>query len=347
MKALFIKTFKFLNILVALALVFAIISYSLPFDTFSYLSVFGLITPLVILGNLLFLLFWLFLRDKFVFVSLILLLVSLVVFENAYKFGPGEEDVVGSTDFSIMSFNVRFLNKYRQIPKAGIDSAIIGFIRKQSPDILCLQESHYTMKSSRSLDKIYPYKIIDFEYGVHQKHAINAVYSKFPILNHEAILFPNSKNATLWADLLIGRDTVRLYNFHLQSFNVIPDVDKLTNKRSYRLLVRVTKGLKKQEQQVEALRTHMSTTKGPILLAGDLNNTQFSKVYRYLRCDFQDSFLTSGAGLGGTYPLFGIPLRIDHIFADSCFKITSHTNFDVKLSDHYPIMATMRLHSKE
>jgi len=36
-------------------------------------------------------------------------------------------------------------------------------------------------------------------------------------------------------------------------------------------------------------------------------------------------------------------MRIDFIMADDYFEILEHQNYDVKLSDHYPIKATLKI----
>ncbi|MEM1259423.1 MAG: endonuclease/exonuclease/phosphatase family protein, partial [Bacteroidota bacterium] len=103
--------------------------------------------------------------------------------------------------------------------------------------------------------------------------------------------------------------------------------------------------LKRQEEQVLTILEHIIVSPYPVLLAGDLNNTQFSKVYRVMRSDLQDSFLEAGSGFGKTFKIFDLPMRIDYIFADRHFEVTEHTNYNVELSDHEPVMARLRLKS--
>ena len=63
--------------------------------------------------------------------------------------------------------------------------------------------------------------------------------------------------------------------------------------------------------------------------------------------DFQDTFLERGSGFGRTYDLWKIPLRIDYILVDDDFEVLAHKNYDERLSDHYPVMATLRLNSHQ
>ena len=60
----------------------------------------------------------------------------------------------------------------------------------------------------------------------------------------------------------------------------------------------------------------------------------------------QDSFLAKGSGYGKTYDFIKVPLRIDFILADKAFEIKSHKNYDEKLSDHYPVMASFSMRTE-
>jgi len=80
-------------------------------------------------------------------------------------------------------------------------------------------------------------------------------------------------------------------------------------------------------------------------VTGDFNNTAFSYVYKEIKGDdLIDAFEEAGNGLGKTYGLRRIPLRIDFILADKSFTVNGFKNYDVKLSDHYPIKASLKLH---
>ena len=329
--------------MIAIASLLAIVSFLLPITQLSSLSLFGLIWPVLGILHLLFVLFWGSSRNRFAFLSVVCLLVSILVFDRPFSFSFQQKEGIEEGEFSIMSYNVRNLNKNQEIPIAHTDSAIFKFLHREKPDVLCVQESHYAMKRKGSLDLIYPYKYVDFIYGNYDGHVINSIYSKFPIVNYEVINFPKSDNAAICADLMIQQDTIRVYNVHLQSFRVIPDMTTLQDEKSGRLIRRMLRGLEKQEEQVKVLQEHMAVSNLPVLLAGDLNNIQFSKVYRQLGAGLQDSFLKSGSGWGKTIQFFGLPLRIDYIFADNHFEVLSHKNFDIELSDHYPIMARVKL----
>lgn len=341
-----IRSIWVINLVFTFAVLVSWIVYFLPIGAVSSLSLFNLITPVLLLAHLFFCLFWAAKKRKRAVLSLSCLVLSYLVFGSVYQFGRPKTTHDGNT-FTVMTYNVRQLNKNEELDIPNVDTLVYNFILEQRPDIICMQESFYTMKHKSPLDDVYPHRYVDFIYGEHDGKVINSIYSKFPILEGENIEFEKSFNGAFSAKVLIAQDTVQLYNVHLQSFSVIPDMDYFTHEDSGRMLKRIRVGLKKQEQQVEQINKHMEGNPHPKVLVGDFNNTQFSKVYRVLKGNFQDSFQEVGSGFGKTFQLFGIPMRIDYIFADERMEIISHANFDIELSDHYPVMTTLRLKPEE
>lgn len=57
----------------------------------------------------------------------------------------------------------------------------------------------------------------------------------------------------------------------------------------------------------------------------------------------KDAFLAKGAGIGKTLRILGPTLRIDYILADKSLEVAQFDKFNVPYSDHYPIMADIRL----
>lgn len=309
------------------------------------LAVLSLFTPVFFIGTLLLTAFWLFKNRKRSSFFILSIVVALLVFQKPFHFNQ-ENATPQENDISIMTYNVRGFNENGHLNIQNADSLIITFIRNENPDVLCLQESFYAMKRSKALNK-YPYRYVDFEYGTHDGRVIQSIYSKYPILQVEPITFPKSNNSALFADILVEKDTIRLYNLHLQSFNVVPKLDNLASEKSGKLFQRMQRAMVSQEQQARIILKHSEPVSYSKIIVGDFNNTQFSYTYRSLKGDMQDTFIEKGEGFGRTFELFGLPMRIDYIMADTNFEVTSHTNYDVEYSDHYPVMATLKLKSDE
>jgi endonuclease/exonuclease/phosphatase family metal-dependent hydrolase len=84
----------------------------------------------------------------------------------------------------------------------------------------------------------------------------------------------------------------------------------------------------------------------PKLLMGDLNDGPDSRPVRLLRRDLRDVFVASGQGPEGTYPLplpFSPALRIDYVLACDAFVPLRSSVLRVGASDHYPVIADVRL----
>ena len=144
-------------------------------------------------------------------------------------------------------------------------------------------------------------------------------------------------------DVVKGHDTLRLLNVHLQSFSIIPEVEKLQQEQSDRLLNRMGKVLVKQQYQAALIRAEIDKSPFPVIVVGDFNNNQFSYAYREIKGELNDTFSEAGKGFGQTYNLMGFPMRIDFILTDPRIETRSHITYKNELSDHYPIRAELDL----
>lgn len=294
----------------------------------------SLAVPLLLFAHIIFIIYWLLagIKKQFILSSLcILLAVALSFFP--YKFNSKE--VVSGGSFAVMNYNVRLFNKYDWIKTADVATRISNFIRKEAPEIVTFQEFY----NDKEFDVSYPYSYEKLNGG--KKGTGLAIYSKFKIVNSGSLEFKNSYNNAIFIDVIRNNDTLRIYNVHLESFGIKPDsVDlNLDEKRSRKLIYRLKKSFTKQQDQVEKFLEHRSTCHYKTIISGDFNNTAFSWAYRKLKADLNDSFDEAGEGFGKTYPFNKYPLRIDFILSDQKFKINQHKNFELKLSDHEPVLA--------
>lgn len=340
------KIIFFLNSLFVLLLTVAVLATYIPTNVFPSISTISLVVQFLVMFNLIFFIFWLLRKRRQFLVSGLILILWYIFSGPFYRFSDKSSAVDHDSSFSIMTFNARNFNESKQMEVDDIDSLIYEFISEQNPDVICFQETQYAMKRNNALSQ-YKHKFVDFVYGEHRGKVIQSIYSKFPFVKIDSISFPQSANNAIYADILLGKDTVRFYNIHLQSFRIVPSLSTIKNEESSRLFSKSKRVMLKQYEQANLIRENMATTSLKKILVGDFNNTQYSNIYRTIKGDMKDSYIEKGSGFGMTYNLFGFPLRIDYILADPAFEILSHTNYKVKLSDHYPVMATLRLTSKQ
>jgi endonuclease/exonuclease/phosphatase family metal-dependent hydrolase len=245
-----------------------------------------------------------------------------------------------------MSYNVRLFNVFKWLDRDDIPDAILEFINEKNPDILCIQE----FSNSANIDlKVYRYKYVLME-GKQIKTG-QAIFSKFPIIDQGNIVFPNSNNNVVFADIKKGKDIVRVYNMHLQSIKISPDVNEISEnidvidqQKSKSLFIRISKAFKQQQEQAVIFKEHEKECKYPIIICGDMNNSAFSYVYRNIKGKLKDSFEEAGKGFGATYKFKYYPARIDYIFADETMEVKKFESFsEFQNSDHYPIMAKLSM----
>jgi endonuclease/exonuclease/phosphatase family metal-dependent hydrolase len=157
------------------------------------------------------------------------------------------------------------------------------------------------------------------------------------------LAFPNSSNTAIYSDIVYQTDTIRIYNLHLQSLSIRPG--SIKRERSDKLFVRLRKSFKGQQEQSEIVRAHMDSSPYKNIVSGDFNNNQFSSVYFKVKGDYKDTFLEKGNGFGSTINFWRFSFRIDYILVDPSFEVLSHQNYNINLSDHEPIMASIKITS--
>lgn len=330
--------------------VLTFLAYALPFlapKWFPFLSVLTLVLPLFLILNGLYFLYWAMQMKRQMVLSGLVLVLGITFINKFYKFSNKDVET-SDKDFVVMSYNVRLLNLFNWIPRENVAEDILHFITDNNPDVLCIQE--YSTSASAKIDfKLYPYRSI-FMHGDKIKTG-NAIFSKFPIVNEGNIEFPMSNNDAVFADIKIGKDIVRVYDMHLESIKISPDVteisenvDGINQEKSNLIVKRISKAFTKQQQQAEIIMEHKKTCEYPMIICGDMNNSAFSYVYRGIKGNMQDCFEEAGEGFGKTYNFKYYPARIDYIFADSKMTVKNFTNFpEFVNSDHLPIMARMSL----
>ena len=335
---------KLIFLLNGIAAVLLLCSYALPYvapKNFASLSVLSLAVPLLIILNVLFLIYWLLKFKKQLLLSLVVLLIGFKYVSSFYKFSGGQGES-STNSISVMNYNVRLFNVYNWLDKEDVDLKIFDFISEEQPDIICFQEFHPT---DRSLQHIYPYRHENIA-GERMQHG-QVIWSKLPIVHSGVIDFPDSANNAIYADIIKNQDTIRVYNIHLQSSGINPDVDEFSSAQSGRLFKRAATTFKMQQEQAEMVVEHMEKAPHRIIACGDFNNTVYSYVYKLIKGELTDTFDAAGKGFGRTFDFKYFPVRIDFILADKAFEVEGFKGYDIELSDHYPVLSQLSLRNTD
>lgn len=335
----FNKLIFLINNVVAILLLLSFFAPHINPSKFSLAAILGLLSPALILINALFLMYWIvigFRRQGLL--SALMLLLSYFFLSPVYKFSSSTAPKTAD-QLSIMSYNVRKFNLYQWIKDDSIAPKISQFITEVDPDVVALQE----FKDHPNFNLKYPYKSNPLV-GNYDDPEINqkfrtplAIYSKYPIIKDTIIKYDLKVMAT-YADIVKGADTIRIFNFHLESLGISPDKEFLGHQDSKSLFKRLDWSMKWQEVQINQIVEKLQDQHYRTIIACDMNNTAYSWIYKKTKKNFQDTFLEAGSGFGKTYDLKGFPLRIDYILVDQKLNVDHYQNFDVKFSDHYPIL---------
>lgn len=333
----FARIFFWVNIVFFLLLLGFFLFPYLPPSKYPLTAVLSLGTPVLILINLIFVVFWLFSLNSRFLLSLSAVIAALVIFDVFPSFSKTKPASDFDKNIKVMTYNVRLFNAYEKKKNfPDVKSTMDKYIQMERPDVICFQE--YYRNNTLSFPD-YPYKYVHFKKK--RDKLGNAIFSKYPLKNTGAFDFLGSNNNTLYADIIKGKDTIRIYSLHLQSHGVIPEVQFLQEANTEKLFRQLNGRFVQQEKQVSAILQHKSKTKHPSVIVGDFNNTPFSYSYKQLRSGMRDSFTEAGSGIGSTFSFAGFPLRIDFILADTTFEVTYFNTLSKTFSDHRAITAEL------
>lgn len=331
--SIFDKLMYIVNSILAILLLLSYLSYYISPNTIAPIGILSFSVPILIILNIVFVIYWLLKFKKQFLISTIILLIGFQYIKSFYQIN--EKKVLLLKDTKIMSYNVRMFNLYNWIDEENIDQKIYEFIKTNAPDILCLQE----INTSANIGFNFPYKYIK----TREKNNFGyAIYSNYKIINSGALNFSNTSNNTIFVDILKEKDTIRIYNVHLESLKINPKEEEFTQENSDKLRIRVEKAFKIQANQAKLILEHQKQIKHKSIICGDFNNNAFSYVYKELLKGKNDAFINAGSGFGKTYD-YKFPFRIDFILADENIEINNFKTFKVNYSDHYPIMARVTL----
>jgi endonuclease/exonuclease/phosphatase family metal-dependent hydrolase len=325
---------------------------------FALPAFFGLAYPYLLLVNIIIFIAWIVLLRFEALIPLIVMAIGFNHFSNYIRLARPSGDKSGT--FKVISYNVRLFNYYES--KEGVYSAkrVIEFLKTQKADIICLQE--FLILGNPAVEGEEIIKGLGGRYYSHIKllkvsknryYGI-ATFSKYPIINRGEIVHNSSSSLSIYSDMMIGKDTVRVFNNHLQSFmlkrmnkSFMEEMSSSENKETMDEVKSLSRSLKKgfikRSQQAELVKTYLNKSPYPVIVAGDFNDTPVSYAYRKIRKGLTDSFIESGYGAGFTYRGNYPPNRIDYILYDNNLTCRNFEIKKIRFSDHYPIAAYFRM----
>ncbi len=325
------------------------------------LAFLGLIFPVLILIQVVFLILFLLMKRRVVILPLLVILVSWPQVNHTFQLTPNRStEIIDTLGVLVMTYNVRLLDLYHWSGHKNAAEDILELIREHDPDILCLQEltvmdgSDYSKEGLKQKLSQLPHSHFDFiDERSKRKHGL-AIFSKYPILDTGSEHFSGSRNTITYADLMIGRQKVRVFNNHLESTHVERDdfdlndlrgtgENLMTREKVSATMGRMKESYRRRAVQADLLKRKIQDSPHPVIVCGDFNDTPVSYATYQVRRGLHDAFRSGGRGMGITFPGLIIPLRIDYILHDKAFRSGSFETGNVDYSDHRPIVCTIYL----
>ncbi|MBT7094968.1 MAG: endonuclease/exonuclease/phosphatase family protein [Bacteroidetes bacterium] len=319
-----------------------------------YLAFLGLVFPILVLLNCLFLLFWLVKWKKAVFISIVALLISFPAMQSSFSLFSGNKPDSETHKISITSYNVRLFDVFNWSGRKDNGLALLDFLGESDTDIICMQEfmvnnsQAYNLKNIKAKLPDNPYSRIEYNFQSYKRKHGLAIFSKYPIINSGKGIFPGTRNMFMYADIVLVLDTIRVINNHLESihldysqYNLIDSLNlssTQSNREEYRrILGSIRQAFRKRAEQARILKEEINKSPFPVIVCGDFNDTPVSYTYHTIKKGMNDSFVSNGKWLGASYKQFMFPLRIDYILHDRVMSSGNHEVLNIDFSDHKPV----------
>ncbi len=329
------------NLLTVLLLWTCVLSTYLPPNEYPRLSLLGLLFPVFLCVDLIFVLLWLLYKAHMIWLPLGgLLVVSSFILDYC---PINQEGKPNDSVLCIISYNAGGVED-----AAGRDS-FWTYLKQMKPDIVCVQEV-----SSFWFDTDEAKKDMQ-EAGFHYMGEKGTyVLSRFPLaksdieFHYETV---GNNSFACWA--LSEEDSILIVCNHLES-NRLSSEEKsdyremlhspnrdIVRHEGRSLLRKLSKAASLRGLQVDTLcEVVLSHSQCPMIVCGDFNDTPISYTYRRLSDVLNSAYRQSGLGFGFSFNQDEFFVRIDHIFFSSHW-VSRHTFVDqsIYLSDHYPIVS--------
>lgn len=348
-----------MTLLTAVTAVTMVVTFFVPYvdpGRVWFFPLLGLAAPAVYVVTVVLALYWI-IRWRLVRAGIMVALVVVGLFKVSLFYRPEFRRNYGDERYDRRAFKVMTYNVRGFYGENGLSSVgdVLQLIGDHNPDIICLQEFNARLAGQSDefalLDEKYESAVFgrtqapDSLYG-----APLVILSKYRILRSGVVLTPGT---SVWADLLIGDDTIRVFNNHLRSTAIkAADNEYITNRdfisdtarevKIRSIVSRLRENSILRAAQVDSIADVIADARARCIVCGDFNDTPMSYVYRTMAGGLNDAFSKSGSGYSHTFRGFFNTLRIDYVLCSDSFDPVSYEEPQVEYSDHLPVVVRLQ-----
>jgi endonuclease/exonuclease/phosphatase family metal-dependent hydrolase len=356
------KAIKAILVLVQIASALSLIcAYLAPYfspEEAWVFAFFGLALPFLFVVNILFAIYWLASKQYKILIGVLMVLLMGSNYVPSYLqvFPKTLKDTSG-INLRLIDFNTHYMGAY---DFQGNDSNFFfSLIDTLAPDIMCFQEftnmsgsfekpmfqrffNHYRNYANVNADALST--TFPTGYGV-------CIFSKYPIINKGFLELVNqTSNLTVFADVVVGKDTIRIVNTHLKSivfdqtdYKTFEVIEKAESTDLRRIVAKLKYAFKARAKQAGAVRERLEKSPYPLIVCGDFNDSPASYSYYTIKGKLKDSFKESGFGMSRTYIGKMPSFRIDYILHDAKWQSFDYKTNRLNFSDHKMISCTIKI----
>ena len=299
------------------------------------------VLPVLILANAVMIIYWFIRRKWFLaLIPIITIACCIPYIGTIWQFRSLDKSADAQPGIKIATYNVCMFNRETS---GFMAQDILAEMRRQNVDILCMQEYNNTSgdkKNSDSYKEYFPYMVFGREDMV--------IYSRYPIKESKKILFEDTNNSAMWADIDVKGNKIRVFNVHLQTTGIngtLYRAGKLraqgyevdNNRFMEALFGNYMLGMMFRAGQAVMVANEKHSSEKPVILCGDFNDVPYSYVYNTVLGNMVDGFKECGSGWARTFRGGKKIVRIDYIFHDEALKGLSYYKSELTYSDHYPV----------
>lgn len=245
-----------------------------------------------------------------------LVAIPIITYKNLGNFYFGENARGEQSNFKIISINIFSQNdEFQHLQK---------YLGTETADVIVLQElTPSWQKNVEFIRKEYPY----YKEEVRSNNFGIAIYSKIPFKKVSTKNYIDEMHPSILAEISVDGKSVSILATH--------PVPPLPNQARFE---RRNKQYELMKQEIDALPNEN------IILVGDLNSTIYSPNFKLVQSDkMKDA--RSGFGLNNSWNAF-IPIfrtNIDQCWVSKKIKVTNFYRGDDIKSDHFPIVAELKI----